>query len=365
MINFTISPLDLSYLPELKNTVDNKTKPLGSLGQLESLAIQLGLIQSQPLQRVVDKISLHQPTILVFAGDHGIAKHGVSIAPSSVTRQMVLNFLAGGAAINCFCRINNITLKIIDAGIIEALTTDEIGACKTFFSQRIAAGTNDFTKEPAMTLTQVNQGLAYGASIALQEILQGCNLLMLGEMGIANTSSASAIMALLLDTPSEICVGQGTGITSDQLLLKQQLVKQAITRVTNKHAKEHVLPITKLSPQQVMAEVGGFEIVQMVGAILASAQAQTPVLIDGFIVSVAALIAVSMHTHTKDYLIFSHQSDEQAHQLILAQLDAKPLLNLALRLGEGTGAALALPLLTAAVSFYNDMASFESAGVTV
>ncbi|GHE91620.1 nicotinate-nucleotide--dimethylbenzimidazole phosphoribosyltransferase [Thalassotalea profundi] len=359
MINFTIKPLDTKYLSALETVINNKTKPPGALGQLENLAIQLGLIQSQPLEEAVVAISLNKPTMLVFAADHGIAKHGVSIAPSAVTRQMVLNFLTGGAAINCFCRTNDIVLKVVDAGIIEPIKAVEIPDNNSFYQQRIASGTQDFATLPAMSGTEVEQSLAYGASIAMQEILQGCDILMLGEMGIGNTSSASAIMALLLDLPVNTCVGQGTGINQEQLLLKQQLITQAVSRINTRSAE------VPLSPKEIMAEVGGFEIVQMVGAILASAQAKTPVLVDGFIVSIAALLAVKMHPNSKDYLLFAHQSDEQAHQAILTHLAAEPILNLGLRLGEGTGAALAFPLLKAAVSFYNDMASFESAGVTV
>lgn len=364
MINFTIKPLNRQYLSEIQAVVNNKTKPLGALGQLEEVALQLGLIQSQSLAQAVDVITLNKPTMLVFAGDHGIAQHGVSIAPSAVTRQMVLNFLAGGAAINCFCRINDIALKVIDAGIIEPLTDEEITGDNNFFKQRIAAGTQDFSQTSAMTLAQVEQGLAYGAAIAMQEILAGCDVLMLGDMGIGNTSSASAIMALLMDLSPELCVGSGTGIDQAQLVLKQQLIAQAVKRVHTQNIAGPLSP-KQLSSKEIMAEVGGFEIVQMVGAILASAQAQTPILIDGFIVSIAALLAVKMHPQSKDYLIFAHQSQEQAHQLVLTHLEAKPLLDLGLRLGEGTGAALALPLLKAAVGFYNEMASFESAGVTV
>ena len=360
MINFTVKPLNNPWQNELEAVINGKTKPLGALGQLEDVAKQLASIQSQGQASVVESIEIDNPTMLVFAGDHGIAQHGVSIAPSAVTRQMVLNFIAGGAAINCFCRTNNIALKIIDAGIIEAITPNEIADDALFFEQRLAPGTQDFSTTAAMTSSQVNIGLAYGATMAVQEIAQGCNLLMLGEMGIGNTSSASAIMSLLLSLAPELCVGQGTGIDAAQLSLKQTLITQAVNRVNSEYNSAE-----SLSEKTIMAEVGGFEIVQMVGAILASAQAQTPVLIDGFIVSVAALLAVKMHPETQAYLLYSHQSQEQAHQIVLEHLSAKPLLNLGLRLGEGTGAALALPLLNAAASFYNDMASFESAGVTV
>jgi len=352
---FSIKPLNKPFCSDIANIINHKTKPPGSLGLLEDCAAQLALIQSQ--QVLTKQIQIKQPTMLVFAGEHGIAKHPISIAPSAVTRQMVLNFIAGGAAINCFCKTNNIDFKVIDCGIAEPLSEQEKANADVFVEQRIAGGTNDFSIQAAMTIAHVEQGLALGANIAQQVIDAGSNLLMFGEMGIGNTSSAAAILALLTKQSVGDCVGQGTGIDNQQLTLKKQLIQQAIDRVLGES--------TPLSAKQVMAECGGFEIVQIVGAICAAAQAGIAVLIDGFIVTSAALLACNLHPEVREYLFFAHQSNEKAHQYMLKQLDAKPLLDLGLRLGEGTGAALALPLLQASASFYNDMASFESAGVTV
>jgi nicotinate-nucleotide--dimethylbenzimidazole phosphoribosyltransferase len=347
MNNWLVKPLDQTPRDTVLNNINQKTKPLGALGQLEDSALQIALIQHQEQQ--TGKLAINNPVMLVFAGDHGIADEGVSIAPSAVTQQMVLNFLAGGAAINCFCRSNNLPLKVIDAGIKFEITPTP----KNLILQRIAAGTKNLAQEPAMTRAQAAQALQLGAQLAESEIHAGANLLAFGEMGIGNSSSAAAILAAISKAPVENCVGLGTGIKPEQLAKKIALVKQGVSRITDAH------------PINILAEVGGFEIAQICGAMLATAAAQKIILVDGFIVTAAALLAVQIQPNARDYMIFAHQSEEAGHQLMLRLLNAKPLLNLGLRLGEGTGAALALPLIQAAVSFYNDMATFESAGVTV
>ncbi len=339
---FEIPALDKTATAAIQQRIDLKTKPAGALGVLEMLALQLALIQNSKAH-----LSLNKPVLLIFAGDHGINAHGVSIAPSAVTQQMVLNFLAGGAAANCFCRSNGIELAVVDAGILSALPN-----AAGLIQQSLGCGTADFSQGPAMTLAQVEAGLALGRHIARQQILAGCDLLLLGEMGIANTSSAAALLAAATDLPVETCVGRGTGISDAQFALKLSLIKQALQRP---YAKD---------PLSVLAEFGGFELVQLCGATLAAASLQKPVLIDGFIVSVAALIACQLAPNCRDYLIFAHQGAEAGHKAVLQQLNATALLDLGLRLGEGTGAALAVPLVRAAISFYNDMASFADAGVT-
>ena len=348
-----IQQLDKQYMASIQTIIDQKTKPLGALGQLENVALQLALIESNRNNNVATNIKIKQPTALIFAGDHGISAEGVSIAPSDVTRQMVLNFIFGGAAINCFCKANNITLKVIDAGIITPIDDETKCQHKNFIEQRLGSGTENFSKQAAMSKAQVKQGIEFGKKVAIEQINQGCNLLILGEMGIANTSSAAAILAAITGASIDDCVGKGTGINNEQLSVKKQLISLALNRVNSRQALH------------ILEQVGGFEIVQMVGAILAAAEAKVPVLVDGFIVSAAALLAKQIDKNVADYLLFSHQSDESGHQLLLKQFNAKPLLSLSLRLGEGTGAALALPLLVAASHFYNDMASFEQAGVTV
>ncbi|MDF2152328.1 nicotinate-nucleotide--dimethylbenzimidazole phosphoribosyltransferase [Vibrio sp. CAU 1672] len=347
--------MDRTFSAHIQSRIDNKTKPVGSLGQLEQVALQLALIQSQGKTHPVDTINLTQPTMLVFAGDHGIAQEGVSIAPSAVTQQMVANFLAGGAAINCFCRENDIELKVIDCGMLAPIETlnPTLKAHPALIEQRLGNGCANFSQQAAMSITQVKQGLAFGEQLAADTIASGCNLLMFGEMGIGNTSSAAALLAALSRSEIEQCVGRGTGINAGQLQLKLELVSKGVARCG------------ELSVTETLAEVGGYEIVQMVGAFLAARRHKVPVLVDGFIVSVAAYVATLLEAETRDYLIFAHRSQESGHKLVLELLRAEPLLDLGLRLGEGTGAALAFPLLKAAARFYNQMASFDSAGVTV
>lgn len=341
---FTITPPDTSRQPQIQHRIDNKTKPLGSLGQLEAIASQIALIQGS------DSISVSRPHLLVFAGDHGIARHGLSIAPSEVTTQMVINFLAGGAAINCFCRTNDMALKVIDAGTkLEADDHPEL------IKQRLGSGTEDFSEQPAMSLATARQGLKYGAEQVEQLHLQGCNLVGFGEMGIGNTTSASAIMAALLKIPADECVGRGTGINDEQLQRKMALITQAL----NLHQ-------ARLDdPEQVLSCLGGFEIAQITGGMLKAAELKMTVLVDGFIATAAAMLATAMHPEANHYFIYCHCSEESGHQRMLQHLDAKPLLDLGLRLGEGTGAALALPVIRSACEFYNQMASFSEAGVTV
>ncbi|MGR5381084.1 nicotinate-nucleotide--dimethylbenzimidazole phosphoribosyltransferase [Vibrio harveyi] len=347
--------MDRFFASEIQARIDNKTKPLGALGLLEKVALELALIQSQDKPQAVETIEIRKPTMLVFAGDHGIAEEGVSIAPSAVTQQMVANFLAGGAAINCFCDLNQIDFKVIDCGMLSPIDTlvPDFKNHPNLIEKRLGNGTANFAKQTAMSLEQVALGLEYGAKVAQQAILDGSNLLMFGEMGIGNTSSASALLTALSPLEVDHCVGYGTGITQEQLNRKFKLVAQGVNRCRD------------LDTKGTLAQVGGFEIVQMVGAFLEAKRHKTPVLVDGFIVSVAAYVATLLDEETRDYMLFAHNSEENGHKFVLECLQAEPLLDLGLRLGEGTGAALALPLVKAAAQFYNNMASFESAGVTV
>lgn len=338
---FDIKPLDTSRLTQIQAIIDNKTKPRGSLGKLEALAAQLALITRQ------ESIEINSPVMLVFAGDHGIAEENVSTAPAAVTRQMVVNFLKGGAAINCFCRSNTIDIEVIDAGILQAIEDHRL------LLQSLGLGTKNFTKEKAMPESVVDKGLQWGAQVVYRHANNGSNTIGLGEMGIGNSSSAAAIMAAVTGYPVEDCVGRGTGINDKVLNRKKGLIDKALQ-----------LHKQKLStPCGILAAVGGFEIVQMVGAMLAGAERRIILLIDGFIATAAALVACQMNKHAKDYMVFCHQSNEHGHNRILEFMEVDTLLSLDLRLGEGTGAALAFPLLRAAACFYNDMASFDSAGV--
>ncbi len=341
--------LDTKYSQQIQHRIDQKTKPLGALGLLEKVAFQLALMQSQGQESAAEYIELNKPSIIIFAGDHGIADEGVSIAPSAVTQQMVLNFLNGGAAINCFCALNNIDITVVDTGILLPVEADS----PMLVSQRLGTRTNNFANEPAMSLETVERGIELGAELVSRTISNGTNIIMFGEMGIGNTSSASAILSALANRTAAECVGLGTGIDREQLARKVALVEQGVARCKG------------LDPKSVLAQVGGYEIVQMVGGFLGAYHNRTPVLVDGFIVSVAAYVATLIEPSCRDYMIFAHRSEESGHKILLELLDAEPLLDLGLRLGEGTGAALAMPILRAAAEFYNNMASFESAGVTV
>ncbi|MFV7771307.1 nicotinate-nucleotide--dimethylbenzimidazole phosphoribosyltransferase [Shewanella marisflavi] len=341
---FEIVGVSGEFDAKIQQRIDSKTKPLGALGQLESLAMTIARVLGPDNPQIV------HPTLLVFAGDHGIAASGVSIAPSEVTTQMVMNFLSGGAAINLFCAQAGVTMEVIDCGI-----ANEIADQPRLINQRLGAGTGAIHRESAMTLGAVKQGFAMAKERVALHHGRGCNLIAFGEMGIGNTSSAAAIMAALLKREAGECVGRGTGIDAATLARKQLLVEQAL------HLHREQLG----DPYGVLACLGGFEIVQMTGAILAAAELKMLVLIDGFIATAAALAAVTIAPQARDYMIFAHESDERGHKLMLEHLNARPLLSLGLRLGEGTGAALAVPLVQAAAKFYNEMASLEEMGIEI
>ncbi|MEZ8801516.1 nicotinate-nucleotide--dimethylbenzimidazole phosphoribosyltransferase [Vibrio splendidus] len=356
--------LDTQYSQYIQHRIDQKTKPLGALGLLEKVAHQLALIQSQGKEAAVEHIELNKPRIIIFAGDHGIADEGVSIAPSAVTQQMVLNFLSGGAAINCFCAVNNIDITVVDTGILLPVESDS----DMLISQRLGTRTNNFANEAAMSLETVEHGIELGTELVSRTISNGTNIIMFGEMGIGNTSSASAILSALANRAAAECVGLGTGINNEQLARKVAVVEQGVARCKGLELTDlkDIKGLKDLKDlKEVLAQVGGYEIVQMVGGFLGAYQNRTPVLVDGFIVSVAAYVATLIEPSCRDYMIFAHRSEESGHKILLELLDAEPLLDLGLRLGEGTGAALAMPIIRAAAEFYNNMASFESAGVTV
>lgn len=348
MKSFQILPLNSVLASALTQKINQKTKPLGALGRLETLALQIGLIQNSLTPK------LTQPTMLVFAGDHGIAASGVSPYPQAVTAQMVLNFLAGGAAINVFTKQNGLALRVIDAGVNHVFDphADLINA--KIGIENSQNGTANFLYEPAMTIKQCQQALKAGAALANKEIVAGCNVLAFGEMGIGNTSSASCLMSVLCNVPIADCVGRGTGLDDAGLSNKTEILSQAI--------KKHHL--SGQDAMQALATFGGFEIAVMAGAMLGAAEQNTLLLIDGFIASAALLVAYKLQPNILQYCVFAHCSNEVAHRQLLNYLGAKPLLDLGMRLGEGTGAALAYPLVVAAVNFLNEMASFASANVS-
>jgi nicotinate-nucleotide--dimethylbenzimidazole phosphoribosyltransferase len=340
-LGFDITPLSAALAPALKTKIDQKTKPPGALGQLEALALQIGLIQNSLSP------SLTHPHIVVFAGDHGVAASGVSAYPQSVTAQMVTNFLSGGAAINVFAKQHGIALRIVDAGV-----NGNLRPFTGLVDAKIGNGTRNFLSHPAMTSEQCLSALLAGAELVLTLYRTGCNCIGFGEMGIGNTSSASLLMHCLTGLPLEQCVGRGTGLSDRQLRHKLDILRQAVER------HSHVS-----GPFEVLATFGGFEIAMMTGAFLKAAELKMVIPVDGFIACSALLVAAELHPDVLDYCIFSHVSGEQGHRALLDRFRARPLLNLDLRLGEGSGIALAYPLLQSAVGFLNEMATFAEAGV--
>ncbi|MDN5212214.1 nicotinate-nucleotide--dimethylbenzimidazole phosphoribosyltransferase [Fulvivirgaceae bacterium BMA12] len=341
-MGYKIFPPKKDLLSELIEKVNGKTKPVGALGRLEQIAIQIGLIQ-QSLSPVLNK-----PYILVFAGDHGIAREGVSAYPQAVTHQMVNNFLSGKAAINVFARQNAIGLKVIDAGVNYDFDPHVL-----LTRHKVDYGTRSFLHEKAMTKEQLQQALDYG-EVAVDEIKSlGANIVGFGEMGIGNTASASMIMSRICGLELIHCVGRGTGLNDVQLQNKFGVLRAALDR----HAD-----VT--DPLEVLQTFGGYEIAQMCGAMLRAAELQMVLLIDGFIATAAFLVAQQLCPAIKAYSVLCHQSEEKGHQQMVDFLKMKPLINLNMRLGEGTGCAVAYPIVNSAITFFNEMASFTEAGVS-
>ena len=339
-IGITVPPLARSALAaRLQHVLDHKTKPLGSLGRLESLAKQIGLILN------TERPSLVSPQMVVLAADHGLAARGVSAYPSDVTWQMVENFLAGGAAVSVLARQHGLALTVVDAGVAKDLVPRA-----GLQIRKVAPGTADASVGPAMSAAQCQQALDEGADLVRG--LPG-NAILLGEMGIGNTSSAAMLMTRLTGLPLVQCVGRGTGVDDAGLQRKLAVLGQALA--VNDHAQ---------SPLEALAALGGFEIAMMCGAMLQAATEDRVIVVDGFIASSAALVATALQPEVLSRCVFAHQSDESGHARMLAHMGVQPLLHLGLRLGEGSGAALAWPLLESACAILRDMASFESAGVS-
>ncbi len=330
----------------LQHKLNNKTKPLGSLGRLENLALMLGQIQGTESPR------LEQPQMVVFAGDHGLAARGVSAFPSDVTWQMVENFLAGGAAVSVLARQHGLALTVVDCGVARDIAPREAAPGQPrLLLRKVAPGTQDASTGPAMSAVQCAQALDNG--MALVRELPG-NVLLLGEMGIGNTSVASLLLARLCGLPIAECTGAGTGLDAAGIARKRAVLQQALD--ANAAATT--------TPLEALAALGGYEVATMVGAVLQAAQERRVILVDGFITSAAVLVASRLQPHVLQRCVFAHRSGERGHQLMLAQMQAEPLLQLDLRLGEGSGAALAWPLLPSACAILREMASFEAAGVS-
>lgn len=340
---FSVTSPDGALRAALHRKIAGKTKPLGALGQLEALALQIGLVQQSLTPQ------LRRPSLTIFAADHGLAQAGVSAYPAAVTPQMVHNFLAGGAATNVFARQQGFALQVVDAGV-----NAEFAAALPLRHEKIAHGTANALHQPALTAEQLQRCLRTGQRIAHEEVAKGSNVLAFGEMGIGNTSSASLLTHLLAGIALADCTGRGTGLDDAGLARKQAVLEAVVRRVG---AGPH-------DACRALREVGGFEVAMMTGAMLGAAQKGALIIIDGFIASAALLAAMHIAPAVRDYAVFGHRSEEGGHPPLLAHLQAKPLLQLDLRLGEGSGAVLAYPLLQAACGFLNDMSSFAEAGVS-
>ncbi len=324
---------------QLQQIIDLKTKPLGALGRIEALAVQLGMIQGTITPHI------EQAQIRVFAADHGLTKHGTSAFPSAVTAQMVHNFLQGGAAINVLARQHNIELKVVDAGVDA-----DFALHPKLLDYKVRHGSRDALTEPAMTAAECLAALENGMKVVKN--LVG-NLLIVGEMGIGNTSAASLLLARLGDLSIADCIGRGTGLDDAGLEHKTDILTQVLERHQQAQA-----------PFDVLAALGGLEIAMMAGALIQAASERRILLIDGFIASSALLVAERLAPGVAQYAVFAHHSVEPGHAHLLKSLNAEPLLNMGMRLGEGSGAALAYPLLQSACAIINEMASFSDAGIS-
>jgi nicotinate-nucleotide--dimethylbenzimidazole phosphoribosyltransferase len=323
------------------------TKPPGSLGRLEDVAITLASLYGD------EKPEIKQPLITIFAGDHGVVAQGVSAFPQAVTVEMIRNFVKGGAAISVLAKVNQADLKVINCG--TAFEVDFADDYDALIDKQIAAGTADLSQQSAMTPEQLEQALCIGQHVVEQGKKDGIDLFIAGEMGIGNTTPAAALGCAYLNHSSVAdMTGRGTGIDDSAWNNKVNVIEQALAR----------LDISSLSAEQILQELGGFEIAAIAGAYIRCAQLGIPALVDGFITTAAALAACKMNPQVQDWLLFSHQSEEQGHKFMLEALNAKPLLQLGLRLGEGSGAATVLPLLRQACALHNGMATFAEASVS-
>ncbi|MBM7703908.1 nicotinate-nucleotide--dimethylbenzimidazole phosphoribosyltransferase [Metabacillus iocasae] len=338
----SIPPLREEIGEQTARYIDQLTKPQGSLGTLESLAIDLAKMTGETFPTVLPA------GVIVFAADHGITEEGVSAYPQEVTAQMVRNFLNGGAAINVFSQQIGAKLKVVNIGVATDIHDEKV------VNRHIRKGTRNFLKEDAMTLSEVEMAIDAGYEEAVHYINEGIKCLIVGEMGIGNTTSSSALLAALTTHSIESIVGYGTGITEEQRQHKVDIIHQSLHN--RKPNPEDALDL--------LAKVGGLEIAAMTGAMLAAAEHRVPILVDGFICTVSACLATLICPDVKHYMIVAHQSVEPGHQKAIAYLKKEPLLNLSLRLGEGTGAAIAFPLLQFATNMVKQMATFSSAGVS-
>jgi len=338
--------------------LDSLTKPPGSLGRLEEIARQLVAITG------AERPSVRRKSIIVMAGDHGVTAEGVSAYPQAVTAQMVLNFLRGGAAINVLARHAGARLVVVDIGVNAEFLPNTAPADTSgnveFLRRKVAPGTRNFAREAAMTRDEAVAALTTGIEVVEAEIARGAELIATGDMGIGNTAASSAIVAVMTGQPVAKVTGRGTGVNDAGLTKKIEVISSALKL----HALTPDAPRSTLHALDLLAKVGGLEIAGLVGVVLGAAAARRPVVLDGFISGAAALIAAGLAPNATQFCFAAHRSVEAGHRVMLDTLGLKPIVDLDLRLGEGTGAALAMHLIEAAAKIYNEMATFAEAGVT-
>ena len=345
MRTFKIDKPNETLRPAIQAKIDNLNKPKGSLGRLEELAMQVCLVQ-QTLEP-----SLEHPCHLLLGGDHGIEREGVSVSPREVTWQQMINFTRGGGGVNMFCRQHGFKLRIVDVGVDY-----DLSSIPGIIDRKIARGTKNFLYEPAMTEDEFDRAIEVGAALVDDCISEGCKVVSIGEMGIGNTSPSSIWMSLFGDIPLKDCIGAGAGLDNDGIRHKYEVLSKAVA-----HASFFIL---HASFKEVARYFGGFEMIAAMGAMLRSAECHRVVLVDGFIMTACALAAIRLYPASQDYMIFTHCGDESGHRMMLDIVDAKPLLSLGLRLGEGTGALCAYPIVDSAVRMMNEMNNFDNAQIT-
>ena len=333
----------------LQQKIDHLNKPKGSLGRLEELALQIGLIQHSLSP------GLNHPCHLLLGGDHGIEREGVSVSPREVTWQQMVNFTHGGGGVNMFCRQHGFDLRIVDVGVDH-----DLSGVDGIIDRKIARGTRNFLHEPAMTVSQFDRAIEVGVELVDDCVAQGCQVLCVGEMGIANTSPSSIWMSLLGDIPLDECSGAGAGLDAAGVRHKRDVLARAVENYRQSLSGDTL----NGGVEGVIRYFGGFEMVTAIGAMLRGAERGLVVLVDGFIMTACALAAVRLYPAAHGYMVFAHCGDESGHRRMLDLLKAKPLLNLGLRLGEGTGALCAFPLLESAVRMLREMNNFDTAKIT-
>ena len=346
MKQFKITSPDEAMRPQIQEKIDNLNKPKGSLGRLEELAMQVCLIQ-QTLSP-----SLAHPCHLLLGGDHGIEREGVSVSPREVTWQQMINFTRGGGGVNMFCRQHGFHLRIVDVGVDHDLSGNP-----HIIHRKIARGTRNFLHEAAMSEAEFDRSIDIGAQLVDEAYGQGCNIICIGEMGIANTSPSSIWMSLFGKIPLDECIGVGAGLNTPGLQHKRDVLSEALRRFNESHS-------TPVPAETIIRYFGGFEMTTAIGAMLRAAERQMVVMVDGFIMTACALAATRLCPDALSYMVFGHQGDESGHGRMLALMDAHPLLHLGMRLGEGTGALCAYPIIQSAVNMVNEMNNFQDAHIT-